>query len=214
MKLSEIAFYKTVVVGIEHLSLEDRNNMRSMVDAGYFFVHRVEEDESGLICRYGAVTPDNDVGDVMVGDYGFSDYFGEMIAQFKDAGFDAVHFDIEGDRVDGLTWYTESYTRVKPLGYELPIIGWDDLNEDQKQYARDNWMPEDAESDEDYFGYSPDNFVVIDGKLYNISAECMRCLDGEMAEHGFTGYFSESNTSAVYIKLSDDGEYCDAVRVS
>ncbi|QJI52259.1 hypothetical protein [Cronobacter phage JC01] len=204
ISLSESASYRVLYTSLAHVSPADLANLKSMCEAGYYFVHNVENDFSGIICRYGAVTPESDVGEVMIGDYGFSESFGEMIAQFKDAGFDAVHFDVDGDLVEGVTWYTENNTRVQPIAYGCEILTWWDLAVEHQLTATDEYG-DDGDADLKYF--------LADGVLYCLD-NFMRVTDGEMQEMGFHASAGESNGSAICITLSDNSDFVDVARVS
>lgn len=214
ISLSESFSYRTVFVSMSHLSPDDATNIAALCENGYFFCHAVGNDGGAYVVRFGAVAPEDcDLVDFLVDTYDFSRPLAEFMLSLSEAGFDAVHFEAESDLVEGVAYYTPSGTRITPLEYNRPILSFDELTEEQKQYALENWVPDDAEDGEDYLNYSPDYFAVIEGKLYNISAECMRIYDGELSEMGFTGYFGESNTTAIYIRMSDDSESFDAVRV-
>jgi len=204
--LSAVPSYKTAFVSIAHLSPADSVNLAGLSRKGYYFCHNVSNDGSGFIVRFGQVTPDaHEMPEFLVSQYDFSQPFAELMQLLADAGFDAVHFDPEMDLIEGVTWYTDNGTKVVPLVYGAQLTNYYDLTEEERQIVLSTW-PEHLAQDKD--------FIFVDGAALEFE-DCMRIeSNSEMAEYGFTGYWSESNTSALYCVLSDDAETVDVVRVS
>lgn len=60
--------------------------------------------------------------------------------------------------------------------------------------------------------YIENEYFDLSGRVYCM-ADFMRIGDGGMADYGFIGVMGESNTSALYISLSDNSDFVNVVRV-
>lgn len=213
-------FYKTIFLSAAHLSDEMRAVLLAMADSlNCYYCHRTTGNEdAGIILRFKAIAGDEweDVEAELL-ERGLDGEFVGLIEHLAIEDIDAVHFDIDFDLLAGAHWYLGSGSKAVPLGYELAIVGYDDLPFDLQQEARQAYYDPSNEhgfTASEFFNDEGDfNFVVIDGLLYCLS-DCMRLDDSsELKEYGFTGVFSESNTSAIAVTLSGDSDSLDAVRI-
>lgn len=193
---SEVSSYKTAFVSSLHLSGESVDILRTMANNPVcWFTHAVtvaEAMENAFILRFKAMAGDEweDVEDGLKA-HGFSSEFIALIDALAQADFDAVHFDRDMDLLPGAIWYTPDGSRVIPLAYDVWI-----------EY-------EEGESNEDLF---INYFTAEDTKHY--IDDFMRLDDNsELKSFGFAANCGETNTSALFIALSDDGDRVDVVRV-
>lgn len=178
--------YKTVVACAAHVPPEDMKLIRDMVcDYSVWWCHPIgAEFDGAFIIRFGALGCDwEEIQDDLSG-RGFSDEFIGFFSEVHTQDFYAVHFDPDAPLLYHFHWYTDSGAKVIPLGYDI-------------------WIERDRH-DNDYFN--------LDGVKHYV-ADFLRLDDNsEMKEYGYHAYAGESNTSALFIALSDDSEKVEVVR--
>lgn len=137
---------------------------------------------------------------------GVSSYGVELIDAISEKGFDAVILSGDTEPLHGVPWFTDDGAKVIPLGYGLEITQYYDLTPDQKHYVHVN-IDESAEDDgdQDYFVHGED--------VYSLSDVMRLGDDSVMGVYGFTGYIGETNTSALFVAVSGDGDTVDLARV-
>jgi hypothetical protein len=177
--------YKSVVMCCAHVPPEDIQIVRDLIDHDKWWIHQIGADFDGaFIMRFGAVESEWDDIEAELSDVGFSDEFIGLLEELHTQEFGAVHFDPDAPLLYHFHWYTDSGAKVIPLGYDL-------------------WIERD-DSDNDYFE--------MDGVKHYV-ADFMRLSDeSEMKEYGYHAYAGESNTSALFIALSDDSDKVEVVR--
>jgi hypothetical protein len=210
--------YKTIVLSAAHLSADMRNELLTMADnPNCFYCHRTfPAADTGIILRFAAGGGNWDDIEATLEDENIDLELLGLIEAIANEGFEAIHFDVDAELLAGAHWYLDSGSKVIPLGYELSIVGYDDLSSEHQAAARDQFydsLNDDGFTASEFFNNEGDfNFVVIDGLVYSLS-DCMRLDDGELKEFGFSGTFSESNVSVIAVTLSDDSDTLDAVRI-
>jgi len=187
-ELLSAPMYKTVYMSSAHLSEEMRAVLLAMADKpDCYYCHRTTGDaDAGIILRFKTIGGDDwsDIEDQLLAD-GLNDELTGLIGELSNHDIDAVHFDQDFDLVAGFHWYTDEGQKVMPLAYDV-------------------WIETD-EADNNYFD--------VDGVRHYV-ADFMRLDDNsEMKSYGFAACCGESNTSALFIMLSDDSDKVDLVRV-
>lgn len=177
--------YKTVVMCCAHVPPEDIQIARDLMDHGKWWMHQIGADFDGaFIMRFGAVETEWDDIEAELSDVGFSDEFIGLLEELHTQEYGAVHFDPDAPLLYHFHWYTDSGAKVIPLGYDL-------------------WIERDRH-DNDYFN--------LEG-VKHYMADFMRLDDNsEMKEYGYHAYAGESNTSALFIAISDDSDKVEVVR--
>lgn len=187
VELNAAPSYKTVFMSSAHLSEEMRAVLLDMADKNdCYYCHRTcQAADAGIILRFDAIGGDwLDIETQLLAD-GLNDELTGLIGELENNGFDAVHFDRDFDLVAGFHWYTDDGQKVIPLAYDV-------------------WIEMDKH-DNNYFNH--------DGVKHYID-DFMRLDDNsEMKSYGFAACCGESNTSALFIMLSDDSDRVDLVRV-
>lgn len=183
--LAEVEQYKTVVMCGAHIPPDDAQIVVDLIQHDKWWLHRIGfEFDGSCILRFGAVESDWENIAEELQTNGFSDDFINVLSTLHTEGFYAAHFDPDAPLVAGLDWYTDSGARIKPLAYDV-------------------WIEMD-DADNSYFE--------VDGVRHYI-ADFMRLDDNsELKEYGFDAYYGESNTSALFISLSDDSDRVDLIR--
>ena len=202
------ASYKTVFAAACHIEEEQWAVLLDMADNGDVdFCHRTcEHNDAGVIFRAGPFSDYDDEEFLeLVADYGLNAESADVIRRAYNAGFDAVHFDALADLLAFVPWYTDEGAKVIPLAYELDYVSYYDLTPEQREQV---YQDRDGTGDE----YIENEYFYLSGRVYCM-ADFMRIGDGGMADYGFIGVMSESNTSALYISLSDNSDFVNVVRV-
>lgn len=188
VELNAAPSYKTVFMSSAHLSEEMRAVLLAMADKpDCYYCHRTTGySDAGIILRFKTIGGDDwsDIEDQLLSD-GLNDELTGLIGELSNHDIDAVHFDQDFDLVAGFHWYTDDGQKVIPLAYDV-------------------WIEMDKH-DNNYFNH--------DGVKHYID-DFMRLDDNsEMKSYGFAACCGESNTSALFIMLSDDSDRVDLVRV-
>lgn len=208
---SEVSSYKTAFVSSLHLSGESVDILRTMANNPVcWFTHAVtvaEAMENAFILRFKAMAGDEweDVEDGLK-EHGFSSEFIALIDALAQADFDAVHFDRDMDLLPGAIWYTPDGSRVIPLAYDSFILSYHDLDDAQRAAVLENLDETEEQAEEN-------SYFICEDIIYSM-ADMMRLDDNsELKSFGFAAHMGESNTSAIFIALSDDSDRVDVVRV-
>lgn len=177
--------YKSVVACAAHVPPEDMERVTALIEGGKWWIHQIGADFDGaFIIRFGALGCDWEDIEAELSGVGFSDEFIGFFSEVHTQDFYAVHFDPDAPLLCHFHWYTDSGAKVIPLGYDL-------------------WIERDRH-DNDYFN--------LDG-VKHYMADFMRLDDNsEMKEYGYHAYAGESNTSALFIAISDDSDKVEVVR--
>lgn len=200
--------YKTVYAAACHISADQWGVLLEMADNGdVYFVHRVSKhNDTGVIFRAGLFADyDDEEFFELVAGYGLNAESADVIRRAYNAGFDAVHFDALADLLAFIPWYTDEGAKVIPLAYALEYMSYYNLTPDQQDQVRQD---RDGTGDE----YTENDYFVLNDRVYCM-ADFMRTGKGGMAEYGFIGVMGESNTSALFISLSDNNDFVNVVRV-
>lgn len=199
--------YKTIFVSMQHVAhVSALMELAASPDA--WFCHATD-DGVGCIVRFGAlgsnwseIAESLDVDKLDDAQPGMYDLFSAAY----DDGYHAVHFDGSMPLVPGAMFFLdEASTCFTPLAYDLPIIGFNDLTDDQMQEMIDDYGQDEAESGQ--------YFVMPGGALYSM-ADVMR-LDPEsdLLEY-IDGELSQSAFSQLGVKLSDDSDSVTVYHIS
>lgn len=187
VELNAAPSYKTVFMSSAHLSEEMRAALLAMADKNdCYYCHRTcQAADAGIILRFDAIGGDwLDIETQLLAD-GLNDELTGLIGELSVQDIDAVHFDRDFDLVAGFHWYTDDGQKVIPLAYDV-------------------WIETDKHGN-NYFNH--------DGVKHYLD-DFMRLDDSsEMKSYGFAACCGESNTSALFIMLSDDSDRVDLVRV-
>lgn len=199
------AIYKTMFIAACHCNVDQWRQLLALADdKAAFYCHRTTpHDDTGIIVRLDPIG--DDIGDTLAA-AGIDDELIELLTDIRENGLDAVHFDADADLLAYKPWYTDTGAKVIPLAYELDYVNFYSLTrEQQEQVFQDREGTGDEYTENDYF--------VLDDIVYCM-ADFMRTGDGEMADYGFIGQLGESNTSSLFISLSDNSDFVNVVRVT
>ncbi|WPK30407.1 hypothetical protein SLP22_0073 [Salmonella phage BAU.Micro_SLP-22] len=208
-ELNSAPMYKTVYLSSAHLSEEMRAVLLAMADKpDCYYCHRTTGySDAGIILRFKTIGGDDwsDIEDQLLSD-GLNDELTGLIGELSNHDIDAVHFDQDFDLVAGFHWYTDDGQKVIPLAYGVNLDSFHDLDEVKKNLVLQNFEETEEDAEQNYY-------FEADGSFYNM-ADFMRLDDNsEMKSYGFAACCGESNTSALFIMLSDDSDRVDLVRV-
>lgn len=198
------ASYKTVFVSMLHVpNTEALFDIAGNTDA--FYCHATD-DGAGCIVRFGALgcTWDEiatalelDGLDGMPGLY-------DLFSAAYDDGYHAVHFDVSMPLVPGAKFFIDdASTCFTPLAYDLPIIGFNDLTDEQMQEMIDEYGHEGA-GERNYFILGDDVYVVADFMRLDPESDLLEYIDGDVSESAF---------SSLGVKLSDDSDSVTVYRI-
>lgn len=198
------AIYKTMFLAACHCNVDQWRQLLALADdKDAFYCHRTTScDDTGIIVRLDPLC--DDIGETLSA-AGVDSELIELLTDIRENRLDAVHFDADADLLAYKPWYTDSGAKVIPLGYELDYVNYYSLTpEQQAQVYQDRDGTGDEYADNDYF---------VLGDIVYCMADFMRTGDGEMSDYGFIGVMGESNTSSLFISLSDNSDYVNVVRV-
>lgn len=199
------AIYKTMFIAACHCNVDQWRQLLALADdKAVYYCHRTtQSNDTGIILRLDPIG--DDIGDTLAA-AGIDDELIELLTDIRANGMDAVHFDADADLLAYKPWYTDTGAKVIPLAYELDYVNFYSLTrEQQEQVFQDREGTGDEYTENDYF--------VLDDIVYCM-ADFMRTGDGEMADYGFIGQLGESNTSSLFISLSDNSDFVNVVRVT
>ena len=202
------ASYKTVFAAACHIEEEQWAVLLDMAENGDVdFCHRTcEHNDAGVIFRAGPFSDYDDEEFLeLVADYGLNAESADVIRRAYNAGFDAVHFDALADLLAYTPWYTDDGAKVIPLAYEIEYINFYSLTREQQDQV---FQDRDGTGDE----YTEKDYFVLNDQVYCM-ADFMRLGKDGMADYGFIGVMGESNTSSLFISLSDNNDFVNVVRV-
>lgn len=202
------ATYKTVFAAACHIDEEQWSVLLEMADNGdVYFCHRISaHNDSGVIFRVGLFFDYDDAAFIeLMSAYGLYPDTCDLLRRVHNAGFDAVHFDRDADLLAYIPWYTDDGAKVIPLAYELDHVNFYSLTREQQEQV---YQDRNGTGDE----YAENDYFVLNGQVYCM-ADFVRTGDGGMADYGFIGVMGESNTSALFISLSDNSDFVNVVRV-
>ena len=199
------AIYKTMFIAACHCSADQWQQLLAMADdkAAYYCHRTTSYDDTGIIVRLDPIS--DDIGETLAA-AGIDDELIELLTDIRENGRDAVHFDADADLLAYKPWYTDDGAKVIPLAYELGYVNFYSLTREQQEQV---FQDRDGTGDE----YTENDYFVLNDQVYCM-ADFMRTGDGEMADYGFIGMMGESNTSALYISLSDNSDFVNVVRVT
>ena len=199
------AIYKTMFIAACHCSADQWQQLLAMADdkAAYYCHRTTSYDDTGIIVRLDPIS--DDIGETLAA-AGIDDELIELLTDIRENGLDAVHFDADADLLAYKPWYTDDGAKVIPLAYELGYVNFYSLTREQQEQV---FQDRDGTGDE----YTENDYFVLNDQVYCM-ADFMRTGDGEMADYGFIGMMGESNTSALYISLSDNSDFVNVVRVT
>lgn len=199
------ATYKTMFIAACHCNLDQWRQLLALADdkAAYYCHRTTQANDTGIIVRLEPLC--DDIGETLAAD-GMDDQLIELLTDIRENGLDAVHFDADADLLAYKPWYTDDGAKVIPLAYEIEYVNFYSLTpEQQDQVFQDRNGTGDEYTEHDYF---------VLGDIVYCMADFMRTDEGGMADYGFIGVMGESNTSALYISLSDNNDFVNAVRVT
>lgn len=197
------ATYKTMFIAACHCNADQWNQLLALADdkAAYYCHRTTPHDDTGIIVRLDPVWGDNSTLHID----GLDPELIELLTDIRENGLDAVHFDADADLLAYKPWYTDSGAKVIPLAYEIDQLNFYDLTREQQ----DQIYQEYEGAGEEYTDYT---YFVLGG-IVCCMADFMRIGNGEMADYGFIGVMGESNTSSLFISLSDNSDFVNVVRV-
>ena len=197
------ATYKTMFIAACHCNADQWNQLLALADdkAAYYCHRTTPHDDAGIIVRLDPVWGDNST----LHSDGLDPELIELLTDIRENGLDAVHFDADADLLAYKPWYTDEGAKVIPLAYELDYMNFYSLTREQQDRV---YQDRDGTGDE----YTEKDYFVLNDQVYCM-ADFMRIGNGEMADYGFIGVMGESNTSALYISLSDNSDFVNVVRV-
>lgn len=198
------AIYKTMFLAACHCNADQWQQLLTLSDdKNAFYCHRTTSyDDTGIIVRLDPLC--DDIGETLSA-AGVDSELIELLTDIRENGLDAVHFDADADLLAYKPWYTDSGAKVIPLGYELDYVNYYSLTPEQQEQV---YQDRDGTGDE----YTENDYFVLNDQVYCM-ADFMRTGDGEMSDYGFIGVMGESNTSALYISLSDNSDFVNVVHV-
>lgn len=198
------ATYKTMFIAACHCNIDQWQQLLALADnkAAYYCHRTTQSNDTGIIVRLEPLC--DDIGETLAAD-GIDDELIELLTDIRENGLDAVHFDADADLLAYKPWYTDEGAKVIPLAYELEYMSYYNLTPEQRdQVYQDRNDTGDKYIENDYF--------VLNDQVYCM-ADFMRLGDGGMSDYGFIGVMGESNTSALFISLSDNNDFVNVVRV-
>lgn len=197
------AIYKTLFLAACHCTADQWQQLLTLSDdKNAYYCHRTTTyNDTGIILRLDPVWGDNSTLHID----GLDPELIELLTDIRENGLDAVHFDADADLLAYKPWYTDSGAKVIPLAYEIDQLNFYDLTREQQ----DQIYQEYEGAGEEYTDYT---YFVLGGIVYCM-ADFMRIGNGGMADYGFIGVMGESNTSALFISLSDNNDFVNVVRV-
>lgn len=198
------ATYKTMFIAACHCNVDQWRQLLALADnkAAYYCHRTTQSNDTGIIVRLEPLC--DDIGETLAAD-GIDDELIELLTDIRENGIDAVHFDADADLLAYKPWYTDDGAKVIPLAYELEYMSYYDLTPEQREQV---YQDRDGTGDE----YIENEYFALSGQVYCM-ADFMRTGEGEMAGYGFTGVMGESNTSSLFISLSDNSDFVNVVRV-
>ena len=198
------ATYKTMFIAACHCNVDQWRQLLALADnkAAYYCHRTTQSNDTGIIVRLEPLC--DDIGETLAAD-GIDDELIELLTDIRENGIDAVHFDADADLLAYKPWYTDDGAKVIPLAYEIEYVNFYSLTPEQRDQVY---------QDRDGTGYEfiDNNYFVLNDQVYCM-ADFMRIGDGGMADYGFIGVMGESNTSALFISLSDNSDFVNVVRV-
>lgn len=199
------ATYKTMFLAACHCNAEQWQQLLTLSDdKNAYYCHRTTQyNDTGIILRLDPIG--DDIGDTLAA-AGLDSELIELLSDIRANGMDAVHFDADADLLAYKPWYTDTGAKVIPLAYELDYVNFYSLTREQQDQV---FQDRDGTGDE----YTEKDYFVLDDIVYCM-ADFMRIGDGEMADYGFIGQMGESNTSSLFISLSDNSDFVNVVRVT
>lgn len=198
------ATYKTMFIADCHCNVDQWRQLLALADdkAAYYCHRTMQSNDTGIIVRLEPLC--DDIGETLAAD-GIDDELIELLTDIRENGIDAVHFDADADLLAYKPWYTDEGAKVIPLAYELEYMSYYDLTPEQRDQV---YQDRDGTGDE----FIDNNYFVLNDQVYCM-ADFMRTGDGGMSDYGFIGVMGESNTSALFISLSDNSDFVNVVRV-
>lgn len=198
------ATYKTMFIAACHCNVDQWRQLLALADdkAAYYCHRTTQSNDTGIIVRLDPIG--DDIGDTLAA-AGIDDELIELLTDIRENGLDAVHFDADADLLAYKPWYTDDGAKVTPLAYELDCVSYYDLTPEQREQV---YQDRDGTGDE----YIENEYFDLSGQVYCM-ADFMRIGDGGMSDYGFIGVMGESNTSALFISLSDNSDFVNVVRV-
>ena len=198
------ATYKTMFIAACHCNIDQWGQLLALADnkAAYYCHCTTQSNDTGIIVRLEPLC--DDIGETLAAD-GIDDELIELLTDIRENGIDAVHFDADADLLAYKPWYTDDGAKVIPLAYDLDYVSYYDLTPEQRDQV---YQDRDGTGDE----FIDNNYFVLNDQVYCM-ADFMRIGNGGMADYGFIGVMGESNTSALYISLSDNCDFVNVVRV-
>ena len=198
------ATYKTMFIAACHCNADQWRQLLALADdkAAYYCHRTTQSNDTGIIVRLEPLC--DDIGETLAAD-GIDDELIELLTDIRENGIDAVHFDADADLLAYKPWYTDDGAKVIPLAYELEYMSYYNLTPEQREQV---YQDRDGTGDE----FIDNNYFVLNDQVFCM-ADFMRIGDGGMSDYGFIGVMGESNTSALFISLSDNSDYVNVVRV-
>lgn len=199
------ASYKTIFAAACHITPDQWQALLTLADnkAAYYCHRTTVHQDAGIIFRMEPLG--NDLEET-ARDHGLDDHTIDVLTRIQAGGFDAVHFDADADLIAFIPWFTDSGSKVIPLAYELDYVNYYSLTPEQQEQV---YQDRDGTGDE----YTENDYFVLNDLVYCM-ADFMRIGEGEMADYDFIGVMGESNTSALFISLSDNSDYVSVARVT
>lgn len=198
------AIYKTMYIAACHCNVDQWRQLLALADdKAVYYCHRTtQSNDTGIILR---LDPIGDDIRERLADAGIDDELIELLTDIRENGLDAVHFDADADLLAYKPWYTDDGAKVIPLAYELDYVNFYSLTREQQEQV---YQDRDGTGDE----YTEKDYFVLNDQVYCM-ADFMRLGKDGMADYGFIGVMGESNTSALYVSLSDNSDFVNVVRV-
>lgn len=198
------AIYKTMFIAACHCSEDQWQQLLTLADdkAAYYCHRTTSYDDTGIIVRLDPVWGDNSTLHID----GLDSELIELLTDIRENGIDAVHFDADADLLAYKPWYTDDGAKVIPLAYELDYVNFYSLTREQQEQV---YQDREGTGDE----YAENDYFVLNDQVYCM-ADFMRIGKDGMADYGFIGVMGESNTSSLFISLSDNSDYVNVVRVT
>lgn len=199
------AIYKTMFIAACHCKVDQWRQLLTLADdkAAYYCHRTTPYNDTGIIVRLDPIG--DDIGKTLAA-AGIDGELIELLTDIRENGLDAVHFDADADLLAYKPWYTDDGAKVIPLAYEIEYVNFYSLTREQQAQV---FQDRDGTGDE----YTEKDYFVLNDQVYCM-ADFMRTGDGGMADYGFIGVMGESNTSALYISLSDNSDFVNVVRVT
>lgn len=199
------AVYKTMFIAACHCNVDQWRQLLTLADdkAAYYCHRTTSYNDTGIIVRLDPIG--DDIGETLAA-AGIDDELIELLTDIRENGLEAVHFDADADLLAYKHWYTDGGAKVTPLAYEIEYVNFYSLTREQQDRV---FQDRDGTGDE----YTENDYFVLNDQVYCM-ADFMRIGDAEMADYGFIGVMGESNTSSLFISLSDNSDFVNVVRVT